>query len=119
MAVGLGGDDFWQMKPMTDEERAAQLIKETFAEIPSTAVEMRKFLDIDNLNRLKLPLPASDFNIPSLHDDTVPNELITVDYTPEDPRMFVRFEDNGKIAAVSRNDVTLAEWLGLWATYLG
>lgn len=104
----------WFTKPMTAEEIQEQKLREMLIEVPDSVEEMRSFLEPENLLKLHLRFPATDFDIPGIGECCM--EELKVTHLEEDKRLFVELDE--LFAWVSREDVSLAEWLGLWVSVL-
>ena len=111
----FGDDSLWFTKPMTAEEIQQQKLREMLIDVPDSVEKMRSFVKPENLLRMHLPFPASDFDIPGI--GSCCEEELKVTYSSEDKRLFVEL-DESKCAWVGREDVSLAEWLGLWLIVL-
>lgn len=104
----------WFTKPMMAEEIQEQKLRELLIEVSNSVEEMRSFLKPENLLKLHLRFPATDFNIPGIGSCCM--EELKVTHSDEDKRLFVELDK--LFAWVAREDVSLYEWLGLWILVL-
>ncbi|MBD2504573.1 hypothetical protein [Anabaena azotica] len=116
---GFEIDALWELN-LTEEEKVNQKAYEDSLELPTSLAEWETFLaDFEELNKKRIPTPATDFNIPGIGECCM--EILRVSWVPGEPNLSVEVNEqdkelypNGYKASVRREDVSLAEWLGLW-----